>query len=100
MVAKITYVTKKKYRNAVVDVGAGIRKTLLHREIKIGWQICRTDDYVTATRCFKCSNLNHRAMDCTGEVICPLCAGSQSIKECKLTQRLIVSATMDITRIR
>jgi len=81
--AKFIQVTNRKYRNAIVEVGADTRRTILHRKIKIGWQICKTDDYVTATRCFKCSKFNHRTMDCRGEVTCPLCAGPHTIKECK-----------------
>ena len=81
--AKFIQVTKKMYRNAIVEVAADVRKTILHKKIKIGWQICKTDDYVTGTRCFKCSKFNHRTGDCRGETICPLCAGSHTIKECK-----------------
>jgi len=55
MVAKFTYVTKRKHRNAVVELRADTRKTLIHKKIKLGWQICRTDDYITASKCFKCS---------------------------------------------
>jgi len=36
-------------RNAVVEVGAETRKTLLRSKIKMGWHVCRTDDYETAT---------------------------------------------------
>jgi hypothetical protein len=36
MLAKFTYVTKRKHRNAVVELGADTRKTLLHRKIKLG----------------------------------------------------------------
>ena len=81
--AKFIQVTKRKYHKAIVEVGADTRRNILHRKIKIGWQICKTDDYVTTTRCFKCSNFNHRTMDCRGEVTCPLCAGPHTIKECK-----------------
>jgi hypothetical protein len=55
--AKFTFVTRKMYRNAVVEVAADTRKTLLHRKIKLGWQIYRIEDYLVATRCFKCSSL-------------------------------------------
>jgi len=81
--AKFTYDTKRKNRNAVVEVGADTRKTLIRNKIKLGWHVCRTDDYVTATRCFKCSKFNHRLTECRGEVTCPLCAGPHTIKECK-----------------
>jgi hypothetical protein len=47
---------------AIVELGADERKTILHRKIVIGWQICKKDDYVKATRCFKCLRFNHRTM--------------------------------------
>jgi len=46
IVAKFSYVTKKMNRNLVVEVGADTRKILLQRKIKIGWQICRIEDYL------------------------------------------------------
>jgi hypothetical protein len=81
--AKFIQVTKRMHRNAIVEVGAEVRKTILHKKIKLGWQICKTDDYVTATRCFKCSKFNHRTMECRGEITCPLCTGPHTLKECK-----------------
>jgi hypothetical protein len=42
--AKFNY-DKKMYRNAVVEVRADTRKTLVHRKIKLGWQMCRIEDY-------------------------------------------------------
>ena len=58
--AKFSYVTEKMNRNLVVGVGADTMKTLLHRKIKLGWQICRIEDCLVATRCFECSRFNHR----------------------------------------
>jgi len=81
--AKFTYVTKKKHHNAVAEVGAETRKILLNKKVRLGWHICNTNDYLTATRCFKCSKFNHRTQDCRGEVTCPLCAGPHTLKECK-----------------
>jgi hypothetical protein len=78
--AKFTYVTRKMYRNVVVEVGVDTRKTVLHRKIKLGWQICRIEDYLVATRCFKCSKFNHRTQECGGEVTCPLCTGPHTLK--------------------
>jgi len=83
IVTKISYVMKKMNRNLVVQVGADIRKILLHRRIKLGWQICRIEDYLVANRRFKCSRFNRRLRDCRGEVTCPLCAGYHKLKECK-----------------
>jgi hypothetical protein len=83
IVPKFTFVTKRRHRNAVVEVGSETRKALTHRKIKLGWQICRTDDYTTVTRCFNCSKFNQRTIECRGEVTCPLCAGPHNLKECK-----------------
>ena len=94
IVAKFSYVTKKMTRNLVVEVGADTRKLLLQRKIKMGWQICRIDDYLVANRCFKCSRFNHRHRDCRGEVTCPLCAGPHMLKECRLTQRHTSASTV------
>jgi len=80
--AKFSYETRKNTRNMVVEVSAQTRKLLLNRRVKLGWQICKIDDYVVATRCYKCSRYNHRARDCRGEVTCPLCAGNHKLKEC------------------
>ena len=66
----------------VKEVSAETRKLLLHKKVKLTWQICKIEDYVVATSCYKCSRFNHRACDCRGEETCPLCAGSQKLKEC------------------
>jgi len=83
IVTKISYVMKNMNRNLVVEVGADIRKILLHRKIKLGWQICRIEVYIVANRYFKCSRSNRRFRDCRGEVTCLLCAGYHTLKECK-----------------
>jgi len=71
------------HRNAVAEVGAETKKILLNKKVRLGWQICKTDDYLTATRCFKLSKFNHMTQDCRWEVTCPLCAGPQTLKQCK-----------------
>jgi len=60
---KFNYETKKHTRNLVIEVSAQTRKVLLERRVKLGCQICRIEDYVVATRCYKCSRYNHRARD-------------------------------------
>jgi hypothetical protein len=67
----------------VVEVRAETRKLLTQRKIKLGWQICRIEDYLVANRCVRCSRFNHRFCDCRGEVTCPLCIGPHTLKECK-----------------
>ena len=46
--ANIIYVTKRMLRNTVVEVGAEIRKTLLNKKLRLGWQICKTNNYLRA----------------------------------------------------
>jgi hypothetical protein len=76
--AKFIYDSKKN-RNAVVQVNAETRLTLFNKNFKIGWQVCWIDDYITVTRRYKCSN----DTDLRGELICALCAGNHTLKECK-----------------
>ena len=80
--AKFCYETRKHTRNLVMEVDAQTRRLLLQKKVKLGWQICNIEDYVVASRCYKCSRFNHRARDCRGEETCPLCAGSHKLKEC------------------
>ena len=83
--AKFRYETKKHIRNLVIEVGAQTRKQLLQKKFKLGWLICKIEDYVFANRCFKCSRFNHRFRECIGEETCPLCAGNNKLKECTAT---------------
>jgi hypothetical protein len=80
--AKFQYETKKNTWNLVVEVNAQTRKLLLQMKVKLGWMICKVEDYLVATRCFKCSKFNHRHQDCRGEETCPLCAGRHKMKDC------------------
>jgi len=80
--AKFSYETRKHTRNLMMEVSAQIRKLLLHKKAKLGWQICKIEDYVAATGCYKHSIFNHRARDCRADETCPLCAGSHKLKEC------------------
>jgi len=55
---------------------------MLQNKLKIGWTICNTNDYISVSRCFKCSRFNHHFSECRSEKTCPLCAGKQKLKEC------------------
>ena len=74
--------TKKHTRNLVVEVGAQVRKSLLQNKVKLGWLICKIEDYLSVNRCFKCSRFNHSARDCRGEETCPLCADRHRLRDC------------------
>ena len=45
-VAKFIYFINRKHRNAVVEVGAEIRRILQDKKVRLGWQICKTDNYL------------------------------------------------------
>ena len=80
---KFCYTSKYNKKNLVIEACSQARKELLKTKLKLGWQICKVQDYLVPTRCFKCSRYNHRHRDCTGTLACPLCAGDHSMKECK-----------------
>jgi len=84
--AKFCYTTKRKTRNLVIEVDSDTRKKLMQARIKLGWTICRADDYIVPKRCFRCSRYNHNFRDCRGEETCPLCTGSHKLKECTATK--------------
>ena len=83
IVTKFKYKTKRGPINMVIEVASETRKKLFGKKLKIGWLICRVDDYLVAKRCFKCSRFNHRHQDCKGEETCPLCTGGHKLQECK-----------------
>jgi len=80
--AKFKYKTRKGNYNIVVEVGPQTRKQILHTKLKIGWELCKVEDYLVPTRCYRCSRFNHKHSDCVGEETCPHCAGKHKLKEC------------------
>jgi hypothetical protein len=78
---KFSYTTKRGIHNLVI-VDSNTRKKLLRNRIKLGWTICKVDDYMVAKRCFRCSGFNHTHNQCKGVETCPLCAGNHKLKEC------------------
>jgi len=80
---KYDFTTKNKKRNLIIEVKAKVRTTLLPSRIKVGWHICKAEDYLVATRCYKCSRYNHRHNECKGVEACPICAGPHRLKDCE-----------------
>jgi hypothetical protein len=83
IIPKFGYTTKRGTRNIVIEVNSEIRKRLLHNRVKLGWTICKVEDYLVAKRCFRCSRYNHTHKECKGEEVCPLCTENHKLKECK-----------------
>jgi hypothetical protein len=79
---KFSYETKRHTRSIVIEVNSQTRKKLIHNKNKLGWINCSIEDYLTATRCFRCSRFNYIMRDCRGTETCPLCGGNHSMKEC------------------
>ena len=83
---KFIFKNKKQENHIVIEVGPETRKNMLARKIKIGWNMCKNEDYVKVNRCFKCNKFNHRAADCKGELTCPHCSGNHHMRECTSTK--------------
>jgi len=73
---------RRKANNLVIEVNSMMRMMFLGKKIKLGWNMCN----VEINRCYKCSKCNHRAQDCKGELNCPLCTGSHTLRECNATK--------------
>jgi len=80
---KFVFENRKKHKNLVIVVNSENRKRLVDKKLKIGWHACYSADYVGDTHCYKCSKYNHRAQECQGDVVCPHCAQSLKMLECR-----------------
>jgi hypothetical protein len=78
---------RKGSYNIVLEIGPQTRKKILQTKLRLGWEICNAADYLTPTRCYKCSRYNHKHNECKGEETCPHCAGKHKIKECTAMTR-------------
>ena len=84
---KFIYKTKRNFRNLVMEVKSECWRALVKRKIKIGWLICNVEDYVKINRCYHCSKFNHKAENCKGEEICPLCTGNHKLRDCQANKQ-------------
>lgn len=66
-------------------------KLLKEEKVKIGWNICKVQDYIGILRCFKCCGYYHFAKDCKREETCGKCMGKHATKDCKSEQRNCVN---------
>jgi len=102
--AKFRYKTRKGNYNIVIELGPQTRKQILHTKLKIGLEICKVEDYLVPTRCFRCSRFNHKHSDCKGKETCLHRAGMHKLEECTAppSERkcIIVSLTIDTTRMK
>jgi len=52
-----------------VEVEPRTRLELLRTRVKLGWTVCRVDDYVSVKRCYRCSRFKHTHKECKGEEV-------------------------------
>lgn len=52
-------------------------------KVKIGWNICKVQNYIGILRCYKSSDYYHFAKECKNNISCGNCAGKHVTKECK-----------------
>jgi hypothetical protein len=80
---KFVFEDRKNHKNLVIEVNSEICKRLVGRKLKIIWHVCNGSDNLSVTRCYICSKYNHRAQERFGDVVCPHCAQSHTVHECK-----------------
>nr|AKU04649.1 gag-like protein [Blattella germanica] len=82
--------TKKSFddsRHVVIQVSPHLRKELLAKQrIKMKWSMCRIEDFVIVTRCYKCLGYGHTKNFCTNKQTCSNCAEEHDWRECRNTQ--------------
>ena len=66
---KFVFEDRKKHKNLVIEVNSETRNCV-DRKLKLGWHVCNNSDYLSVTRCYKCSKYN-KAQECFGDVVCP-----------------------------
>lgn len=85
----------------IAEVNTETREKLLEEEkIKIGWKICKVQEYIRIVRCFKCCDYYHFAKDCTGEETCGNCAGRHATKQYKSQVKKCVNCEDKIRKFK
>lgn len=81
-----------KMTTVIAEVNAGTREKFTQLEkLKIGWNICKIQDYVGILRCFKCCGYYHFAKDCTKRETCGNCAEQHATKDCRSESRKCIN---------
>lgn len=83
---------KMKKTTIVAEVNNETREKLLELgKVKIGWKICKIQEYIGILRCYKCCGYYHFAKDCNKKETCGKCAGQHATKECKSQEKKCVN---------
>lgn len=83
---------KTKRTTIIAEVNDGTRGKLLELgTVKIGWKICRIQEYIGIVRCYKCCGFYHFARECTKKECCGNCAGQHATKECSNQEKKCIN---------
>jgi len=75
---------KSQRMTIIAEVDAKTHDVMLEEgKVKIGWNICRVQDYIGILRCFKCCSYYHFARDYKKKVACGQCASKHASREYK-----------------
>lgn len=86
--AKLAFKTGSKTReesNWVLETSKEVRDILIQKaRLYIGWRCSRVEDYIAATRCYKCQNFGHTTKYCRStDDTCGHCSGQgHTFKTC------------------
>jgi hypothetical protein len=83
---KFIFKNKRNVRNLVIELTTKTYRIMRQKKLKIGWVICHNEEYISVTKCHKCSKFNHHQSECRSEETCPLCTGKHKLIECKATR--------------
>lgn len=76
----------------IAEVDVKTHKAMVEeKKVKIGWNICKIQDYIGILRCFRCCGYYHFVKDCKKNKTCGKCAGNHATKECKSEIRKCVN---------
>lgn len=68
---------KKTRRNYLVIIETDIEsfnRIVEEGKVRLGWNMCRATEHIGILRCFKCFGFNHKAVNCSSDVLCKRCA--------------------------
>jgi len=83
-----------------MEVEAQTRKLLLQQKVKLGWLICKIEDYLFSNRCFSCSRFNHRFRECRGEETYPMCMKPQAERMYSISNGIQIHQLPDVQQNR
>lgn len=79
---------KTKKTTIIAEVNDETREKLLELgKVKIGWKICKVQEYIGILRYYKCCGFYHFAKDCNKKETCGNWAGQHTTKECRSQEK-------------